>query len=156
MFDTSKSFDSTLSSVYAIFSTAKSFYSTLSYPVCMAPPNHSAIHFPIYMVLPNHSTMHFLILHVCQRLVPPNLSQYTFLSYLSYIHNILSCVTFMVAPLIIQQTIFHGASVFHASVFMPYNNFAHHVEVIVLSASVSVSNDLPFYGCDCVQRCHAV
>ena len=82
--------------------------------------------------------------------------QYTFLSYLSYIHNILSCVTFMVAPLIIQQTIFHGASVFHASVFMPYNNFAHHVEVIVLSASVSVSNDLPFYGCDCVQRCHAV
>ena len=53
-----------------------------------------------------------------QRLVPPNLSQYTFLSYVSYIHNILSCVTFMVAPLIIQQTIFHAASVFHATLLI--------------------------------------
>ena len=91
-----------------------------------------------------------------QRLVPPNLSQYTFLSYVSYIHNILSCVTFMVAPLFIQQTIFHAASVLHASVFMPCNNFAHHVEVVVLSASVSVNNALPFHRCDCVQRCHAI
>ena len=87
-------------------------------------------------------TIHFPILCVWHRQI---------------IHNILSCVTLTVGPLIIQQNIFHAASVFNsASVFMQCSNFAHHVEVVVLSASVSVNNALPFYGCDCVQRCHAI
>ena len=158
-----------------VYGTSTSFHSTLSYLMCMAPPHHSTVHFPILcvwhlhiipqytflsyvygtatsfhstlsylmcMAPPNHSTVHFPILCVWHRQI---------------IHNIRSCVTLMVAPLIIQQNVFHAASVFNsASVFMPCNNFAHHVEVVVLSASVSANNALPFHGCDCVQRCHAI